>query len=72
MFVHGLYHLRERRVACRNDHCMTCGAAQLFLGMRSIRVYHVFFFRCFRLGGGCGIFVPFAERTGMPGGHRIR
>jgi hypothetical protein len=43
MFVHGLYHLRERRAACRNDHCMTCGAARFFLGMRSIRFYHVFF-----------------------------
>jgi hypothetical protein len=40
--IHGAYHLRPRRIAFRNDYCVTCGATTRSVQVRTFDVGHIF------------------------------
>jgi hypothetical protein len=42
LIIHGAYHLWPKRVAFRNDYCLTCGHASRVVAIRTFDVGHVF------------------------------
>ena len=40
--IHGVYHWRPRRVAFRNDYCISCAAERVAIQVRTIDVLHLF------------------------------
>jgi len=42
LIIHGMYHIRPRRVAFRNDYCLSCGEPRRSVQIRAFDVLHIF------------------------------
>jgi hypothetical protein len=42
LVIHGAYHFRPKRVAFRNDYCLSCGQTRQSVAIRTIDVGHIF------------------------------
>ena len=50
MLIHGVYHWRPKRVAFRNDYCITCDAERVAIQVRTIDVWHTLWIPLVPLG----------------------
>jgi hypothetical protein len=50
IIVHGIYHFRRKRIAFRNDHCLSCRQALRSVQMRSFDALHIFWIPFLPLG----------------------
>jgi hypothetical protein len=52
IILQGVYSLGKKIVAYRNDVCLTCAGPRRIYGLRSFRIYHIFFLPLIPLGFG--------------------
>jgi hypothetical protein len=50
LLIHGVYHLRPKRVAFRNDYCNTCGLPRRAEQIRTFDTLHLFWIPIIPLG----------------------
>lgn len=50
LLIHGIYRFSTRRVAFRNDYCLSCGGERLAIRLRSFLVLHLFWIPVLPLG----------------------
>lgn len=50
LIIHGIYHLRSRRIAFRNDYCLSCQQSRRSFQIRTFDVAHVFWIPILPLG----------------------
>jgi hypothetical protein len=50
IIIHGLYHFRQKRVAFRNDYCLSCKQPRRSVQIRSFDAVHIFWIPLIPLG----------------------
>jgi hypothetical protein len=50
LITYGIYRFRPKRIAFRNDHCLSCGQARRSMQMRTFDAVHVFWLPIIPLG----------------------
>jgi hypothetical protein len=50
LILHGVYYFRQKRVAFRNDYCLSCGQPRRSMQIRSFNAWHIFWIPVLPLG----------------------